>query len=85
MGADSAGQLPARRAQAEVRVYRRADAYGVPYDLVDTDTQLFTSNYSTFELGTPDGTGDIREGYWVAIRVRPEGTNSWSHWAYGKA
>lgn len=73
-----------RRAQAEVRVYRKADAYGMPYDLVDRDINLFTGTQRTFQLGTPDGTGDIPEGYYVAIRVRPEGTSYWSKWAYAR-
>lgn len=74
-----------RRAQAEVRVYRRADADGIPHDLVDRSTKLFTGTRREFDLGTPGSIGDIPEGYRVAIRVRPEGTRHWSDWAYGRA
>ena len=72
-----------RRAEAEVRVYRHADAHGAPYGLIDTD-RFFVGSEATFDLGTPDGSGNITEGRWVAIRVRPEGLR-WSEWAYGKA
>lgn len=57
--------------QARVRVW---DTSG---NLVDED--LFTTDKldTAYNLGTPDGSGDIAEGYRVGIQVRPAG-GSWS-------
>jgi hypothetical protein len=73
------------RTQAEVRVYRHADADGIPYDLIDTDTFSTGSDHSVqYNLGTPDGSGNISDGRWVAIRISVDG-EPWSSWAYGIA
>lgn len=72
------------RTQAEVRVYRHADADGVPYDLIDTDRFDTGSEHKYYNLGTPDGSGNIKEGRWVAVRISVEG-QPWSSWAYGRA
>ena len=72
-----------RRLEAEVRVYRHADADGNPYDRIDVD-RFFVGSLDVKQLGTPDGTGDIAEGRWIALRIRPEGL-SWSGWVYGRA
>lgn len=80
------------RAQVQVRVYRHADADGVPYGIIDEDI-FYVGDYQEFNLGTPDGSGNIAEGRWVGIRIRPErvtcypepGCPEWSYWAFGKA
>lgn len=72
-----------RQACAQVKVYRHADSDGVPYDEIDSD-RFCTGTDRTYELGTPDGSGNIREGRWVAIRVAPWGTTL-SPWAYARA
>lgn len=69
----------------EVRVYHSADAGGAPYGLLDTDTFSGYETSQTYNLGTPDGSGNIKEGRWVAIRMEGEAVGQWSPWAYGKA
>lgn len=69
----------------EVKVYHSADAMGVPYGLLDTDEFQGFEGSEDYNLGTPDGTGNIKEGRWVAIRMIGDGVNEWSPWAYGKA
>lgn len=65
-------------ARAEVTVENRS---GVT---VDRDT--FYSTYdSTFNLGTPDGSGNIPEGYRVYIRVCIGDSDRCSPWAQGIA
>lgn len=65
-------------ARAEVRVENRS---GVT---VDRDT--FYSTYdSTFNLGTPDGSGNIPEGYRVYIRVCIGDSDRCSVWTQGIA
>ncbi|GAA1485298.1 hypothetical protein GCM10009625_21020 [Brachybacterium fresconis] len=71
--------------RVEVKVYHSADASGAPYGLLDTDTFLGFDREQVFNLGTPDGAGNIKEGRWVAIRMDAEGFGGWSSWAYGKA
>lgn len=69
----------------EVRVYHSADAGGAPYGLLDTDTFSGYDTDKAYNLGTPDGSGNIKEGRWVAIRMEGEAVGHWSPWAYGKA
>jgi hypothetical protein len=65
------------QARAEVAV---ASSIGV----IDHDV-LRSSYDSTFDLGTPDGTGDIAEGLSVYIRVCVGETGRCSPWAKGTA
>lgn len=50
--------------------------------VLDRDT-LFTSYRGKFNLGTPDGTGDIQEELTVSIRVCQHGTGICSPWENG--
>lgn len=65
------------QARAEVAV---ANSIGI----IDRDV-LRSSYDSTFNLGTPDGTGDIGEGLSVFIRVCVGDTGRCSPWAKGTA
>ena len=65
-------------ARAEVRVENRN---GVT---VDRDT-FYTTYDSTFNLGTPDGSGNIPEGYRVYIRVCIGNSDQCSVWTQGVA
>ncbi|WP_147915406.1 hypothetical protein [Ruania zhangjianzhongii] len=65
-------------ARAEVRVENRS---GVT---VDRDT-FYTTYDSTFNLGTPDGSGNIPEGYRVYIRVCIGDSDRCSVWTQGIA
>lgn len=69
----------------EVGVYRSADSSGEPYDLIDSDTFHCPRGKQKFDLGTPDGSGNIAEGRWVSIRMLSEAVGEWSRWARGKA
>ncbi|MFE7245300.1 hypothetical protein [Streptomyces sp. NPDC057580] len=52
-------------------------------DLVDTD-QFVCGNDCTYNLGTPDGSGDVPEGYRVAMKLSAGGdTTGWE--THGKA
>lgn len=59
---------------------RRAEAVVVVYDrsgtIVDVD-RFFTGTNEEYNLGTPDGSGNIPEGYQVTMRVRAE----WGAWS----
>lgn len=66
------------QARAEVVVRNHAG------HVVDRDT-YFSRYDANFNLGTPDGSGDIPEGYRVAIRVCADQTNHCSPWARGTA
>ena len=65
-------------ARAEVTVENRS---GVT---VDRDT-FYSSYDSTFNLGTPDGSGNIPEGYRVYIRVCIGDSDRCSPWSQGVA
>jgi catechol 2,3-dioxygenase-like lactoylglutathione lyase family enzyme len=52
---------------------------------IDRDSNLYTSYTGEFNLGTPDGSGDITEGLRVAIRVCLAGTTICSGWATGRS
>lgn len=67
-----------QQARAEVTVENRS---GVT---VDRDT-FYSSYDSTFNLGTPDGSGDIPEGYRVYIRVCIGNSDLCSPWTQGVA
>lgn len=69
----------------EVRVYDSADSDGAPYGLLDTDTFQCPKRKQDYNLGTPDGSGNIKEGRWVAIRMMDEAYGVWSGWAIGKS
>lgn len=71
--------------RVEVRVYHSADSDGIPYGLLDTDTFDGYDREQVYNLGTPDGSGNIKEGRWVAIRINAEAEGYWSPWAFGKA
>jgi len=66
-----------RRAVAEVRVYNGNG------QLVDTD-RFSVGTSQTFDLGTPDGSGNIPEGYGVDVRLCA-GSSYCSAWGDGIA
>lgn len=72
-------------AEVELRVYHSADAEGYPYGELDRDRFSSSQTQRTFNLGTPDGSGNIKEGRWVAIRMKLDLHDYWSPWAYGMA
>ena len=53
-------------------------------DVVDRDT-FYTSYDAEFNLGTPDGTGDIPEGYQVWVQVCVGDTGHCAPWVLGYA
>lgn len=66
------------QARAQVRVSSPGGT------LVDTDT-YYTSYDTTFKLGSPDGSGDIPEGYNVLVRVCVGETEQCGPWVRGIA
>lgn len=66
------------QARAQVRVSSPGGT------LVDTDT-YYTSYDTTFDLGSPDGSGDIPEGYNVMVRVCVGETEQCGPWSRGIA
>lgn len=61
---------------------RRLEAYVFVWDksgdLVDRDVFTTSASDREYNLGTPDGSGNIPDGYRVAIRIEPEGGDYWS-------
>ncbi|WP_147915407.1 hypothetical protein [Ruania zhangjianzhongii] len=66
------------QARANVEVRDRND------NVVDRDT-FYTSSNTDFNLGTPDGTGNIPEGYQVWIQVCVGDTDHCAPWVLGYA
>ena len=67
----------------QVKVYRPAG--NGTLHLVDTDNFTMAPGQGrVLNLGTPDGSGDIPEGYIVGYRLRLH-NEAWSDWAYGTA